>query len=317
MTGPRAAVVDALTLPAVWVLVAVCGTFAGLSPAFLTADNLLNVLVQSAAVGVAAVGVTFVLLTAGIDLAVGSVMFLGAAVCGKLAAAGGPWWLGAVAMLLVGPLAGVLHGQLVTRAGVAPFVVTLSSLFVLRGAGLWVSQTRAMTLPDDLRQLATGRVLGVPAPVLVLGVVLVAGQWVLARTPFGRHVLAVGHDPAAARRAGVDVGRVLRRVYLVSGACAALGGLVALGQLGAVSPTFGREREFDAIAAAVLGGASLFGGRGTVLPGALVGAVTIQAVYNGLNLLNADPYAYPVITGGVVFLAVLLDSLRTRLRGER
>lgn len=317
MTGTRSAVADALTLPAVWVLAAVSAVFATLTPAFLTADNLLNVLVQSSAVGVAAVGVTFVLLTAGIDLAVGSVMFLGAAVCGRLVASGGPWWLGAVALLAVGPVAGLMHGLAITRLGAAPFVVTLSSLFVLRGAGLWVSQTRAMNLPDEFRRLAVERVAGMPVPVLVLGVVLVVGQWVLARTPFGRHVLAVGHDPAAARRAGVDVGRVLRRVYAVSGGCAALGGLVALSQLGAVSPTFGREREFDAIAAAVLGGASLFGGRGTVLPGALVGAVTIQAVYNGLNLIDADPYAYPVITGGVVFLAVLLDSLRTRLRGDR
>jgi ribose transport system permease protein len=152
---------------------------------------------------------------------------------------------------------------------------------------------------------------------LVLLIVLVVGQWVLSRTRFGRHVLAVGHDPVAARKAGVNVNGVLVRVYLICGTCAAVGGLVALAQLGAVSPTFGREREFDAIAAAVLGGTSLFGGRGSVLPGVLVGAVTIQAVFNGLNLLNADPYAYPVITGGVVFLAILADSVRNRLRGAR
>ena len=312
MTAIRAV----LRLPAAWVLVAVSATFAALSPAFLTADNLRNVLVQSSAVGVAAVGVTFVLLAAGIDLSVGSVMFVGAAVCGRLVAGGEPWWLGAVALLAVGPLAGLAHGLLVTRAGVAPFVVTLSSLFVLRGAGLWVSRTRAMPLPDEFRQLAAGRVLGVPAPVLVFAAALVVGQWVLSRTPFGRQVLAVGHDPAVARRAGVDVGRVLRRVYTISGLCAAVGGLVALSQLGAVSPTFGREREFDAIAAAVLGGASLSGGRGSVLPGAAVGAVTIQTVGNGLTLLDADPYLYPVVSGGIVFLAVLADSLRSRRRGD-
>ncbi len=104
-------------------------------------------------------------------------------------------------------------------------------------------------------------------------------------------------------------------MYALSGACAALGGLVGLAQLGAVSPTFGRDREFDAIAAAVLGWASLFDGRGNVFPGVLIGAVTIQAVYNGLNLVNANPYAYPVITGGVVFLTILADSVRNRLRG--
>ena len=315
MTAARRTAADLFALPALWVLVAVGVVFAALTPKFLTPDNLLNVLSQSAAVGVVATGMTFVLLTAGIDLSVGAVMFVGAAACGWLIGAGAPWWAGALALLAVGPTAGLVHGGAVARLRVTPFVVTLSSLFVLRGLGLWVSRTRAMNLPDEFRQLAAGTVLGVPVPVVVFGVVLVAGQWVLSMTRFGRHVYAVGHDPGAARKAGVSVPGVLVAVYTLSGLCAAVGGLVALAQLGAVSPTFGREREFDAIAAAVLGGASLFGGRGNVLPGVLVGAVTIQAVYNGLNLLNANPYAYPVITGGVVFLAILADAVRARLRG--
>jgi ribose transport system permease protein len=315
MTDARRAAADLLALPALWVLAAVAVTFAAMTPRFLTTDNLLNVLVQSAAVGIVATGMTFVLLTAGIDLAVGSVMFLGAAVCGWLIANDAPWWVGVPALLAVGPLCGLSHGAAVTRLRLTPFVVTLSSLFVLRGLGLWVSRTRAMNLPDEFRQLAAAKPLGIPVPVAVVVVVLIVGQWVLSRTRFGRHVYAVGHDPAAARKAGVNVNGVLLGVYVISGLCAAAGGLVALAQLGAVSPTFGREREFDAIAAAVLGGASLYGGRGNVLPGVLVGAVTIQAVYNGLNLVNANPYAYPVITGGVVFLAILADSVRNRLRG--
>jgi ribose transport system permease protein len=174
-----------------------------------------------------------------------------------------------------------------------------------------------MNLPDELQRLATARPGGVPLPVLLMVAVLVLGHLLLTRTAFGRQVLAVGHDAAAARKAGIDVGRVLRRVYTLSGVCAAVGGLVALVQLGAVSPTFGRERELDAIAAAVLGGTSLAGGRGNVLPGALLGAVTIQTVYNGLNLVNADPYSYPLITSSIIFLAVLLDSLRKRPLGLR
>lgn len=311
---------DFLSLPAVWVLVVIAAVFGWLSPAFLTADNLVNVLIQSSAVGIVATGMTLVLLTAGIDLAVGSVMLFGAAVCGTLVAPQfgitWPFWAGAAVMLGLGAACGLAHGLAVARLGLTPFVVTLSSLFVLRGLGLNVSQTRAINLPDEFRQFATERLLGVPVPVWVFGAVLLAGQWVVGRTAFGRHLLAVGHDPAAARKAGVNVSRVLVRVYVVSGACAALGGLVALAQLGAVSPTFGQGREFDAIAAAVLGGASLSGGRGSVLPGVLVGAVTIQAVYNGLNLVNADPYSYPVITGGVVFVAVLADAVRNRRRGS-
>jgi ribose transport system permease protein len=313
----RRAALDVLTLPAVWVLAVVAGVFGSLSPSFLTAGNLSNVLVQSAAVGIAAAGVTFVLLTAGIDLSVGSVMFLGAAVCGWLVNHDYPWWLGMLALLAVGPVAGLVHGVLVGWARVVPFVVTLSSLFVLRGAGLWVSQTREMPLPDVFRRVVDAKLAGVPVTVLLLAAVLVAGQWVLGWTAFGRHVLAVGHDPAAARKAGVNVGRVLTVVYTISGACAALGGLVSLAQLGAVSPKFGRDAEFAAIAAAVLGGTSLFGGRGSVLPGVLVGTVTIQAVFAGLVQVRANEYVYPVITGGVVFLAVLADSLRNRWRRVR
>jgi ribose transport system permease protein len=315
MMHARRTAANLLALPALWVLAAVFVTFTILTPKFLTADNFSNILVQSAAVGILATGMTFVLLTAGIDLSVGAIMFLGAAVCGWLIGQGSPWWLGVLALLAVGPLVGCAHGGAVTWLRMTPFVVTLSSLFVLRGLGLWLSRTRAMNLPEEFRYFAAGTVFGVPAPVVVLVIVLIVGQWVLSRTRFGRHVYAVGHDPAAAHKAGIDVKGVLLRVYIISGLCAAVGGLVALAQLGAVSPTFGREREFDAIAAAVLGGTSLFGGRGNVLPGVLVGAVTIQTVYNGLNLVNANPYAYPVITGAVVFLAILADSVRNRLRG--
>jgi ribose transport system permease protein len=127
----------------------------------------------------------------------------------------------------------------------------------------------------------------------------------------------VGHDPVAARRAGLPVGRILFAVYVISGLLAALGGAVAIAQLGAVSPTFGREREFAAVAAAVLGGVSLFGGRGSVLPGVLLGAVLIQTVENGLVIVNADPYLYPIILAGVIFLAVLLDSVRARTSRAR
>jgi ribose transport system permease protein len=300
---------------ALWVLAAVMVAFALLAPRFLTVGNLTNILVQSSTVGILATGMTFVLLTAGIDLSVGAVMFLGAAVCGVTVAAGWPPWLGVAALLLVGPMCGALHGLAITRLRLTPFVVTLSTLFLWRGLALWISRTRAMNLPEEFRSLTALTIVGVPLSIVVLLVVLVAGQWTLSQTAFGRHVLAVGHDPQAARKAGIPVSWVLLRVYLLCGTCAAVGGLLALAQLGAVSPTFGREREFDAIAAVVLGGTSLYGGRGNVLPGAFLGAVTIQAVYNGLNLVNANPYAYPVITGGVVLLAVLIDSLRSRPPG--
>jgi ribose transport system permease protein len=151
-------------------------------------------------------------------------------------------------------------------------------------------------------------------PAIVLAIVLVVSHVVLAHTPFGRHVYAVGHDKAAARRAGLPVGLVLFAVYAISGTLAALGGAVAIAQLGAVSPSFGREREFAAVSAAVLGGVSLFGGRGAVLPGVLLGAFLVQTVENGLVIVNADPYLYPLVMACVIFVAVLLDSVKKGAR---
>jgi ribose transport system permease protein len=300
--------------PASGLLVLVAATFSALSPEFLEARNLVNILVQSASLGVVATGMAFVLLTAGIDLSVGSAMFVSAAVAGKLVVAG--WSLPAALVVVVGVgLAwGLANGLVVTRLGVKPFVVTLATLYIGRGFALWLTGTRAINLPDSLLVVGSARVAGVPLPVLVLGAVLAAAHVVLERTPFGRHLYAVGADAEAARRAGVPVERTRLGAYATAGLLAALGGAVAVAQLGAVSPTFGREREFAAIAAAVLGGVSLFGGKGGVLPGVLLGTLLLQTVENGLVIVNADPYLYPMVLASVIFVAVLLDSLQARAR---
>ncbi len=306
----------ALLSPALLMLAAVAAVFSLLSPRFLDPANLLNVVVQASSVGIVATGMAFVLLTAGIDLSVGAVMLVSAAVAGKLALAGASLPVVFGTILLVGALYGAVNAVFVTKAGVKAFVVTLATLYVGRGLGLFVTETRALNLPDSILAVGSARLLGVPAPALVLAVVLAAAHLVLTRTPFGRHVYAVGHDPAAARRAGLPAGRILFAVYVISGTLAALGGAVAVAQLGAVSPTFGREREFAAVAAAVLGGVSLFGGRGSVLPGVLLGALLVQTVENGLVIVNADPYLYPIVMAGVIFLAVLLDSARGAKRRD-
>jgi ribose transport system permease protein len=310
-------VTRALRSPALAMLLLVGATFASLSPRFLDAANLVNIVVQASSVGIVATGMAFVLLTAGIDLSVGAVMFVSAAVAGKLAVAGAPLPVVFGTILLVGALGGAVNASFVTKAGVKAFVVTLATLYVGRGLGLFITQTRALNLPESVLQVGSARLLGVPAPAVVLALVLAAAHLVLTRTPFGRHVYAVGHDPAAARRAGLPTDRILFVVYVLCGTLAALGGAVAVARLGAVSPTFGREREFAAVAAAVLGGVSLFGGRGSVLPGVLIGALLVQTVENGLVIVNADPYLYPLVMAGVIFLAVLLDSARGRRRSSR
>ncbi len=287
--------------------------FGALAPKFIGVANLVNIGVQAAPAGIVAIGMTFVLLTAGVDLSVGAIMFVGAAVAGKMALNGAPLWLALTAMVGVGAGFGVVNALFITRLRVAAFIVTLALLFVGRGFALWLTQTRAMNLPDAFLQLGSARMAGMPLPLVLFGLVALLAQGVLGRTPFGRQVLAVGHNRESASQAGINTTYVLGAVYLLSGVCAALGGILALGQLGAVTPKFGENYEFKAIAAAVLGGTSLFGGRGAVLPGTVLGALLIQSVENGLVLLNADPYLYPLITSGIIFSAVLLDSVRSFL----
>jgi ribose transport system permease protein len=292
---------------------AVLAVFGLLSPSFLTPANLLNVLVQASSTAIVATGMTFVLLTAGVDLSVGSIMFVAAALGGKLLL--GQGWspllvLGCITGL--GAACGLLNAVLISRLGLIAFVATLGTQYLGRGFGMWLTETRAMNLPDGITQLAALRPLGVPLPLMVFAAVALAAHVLLSRTPLGRQIYAVGQDPQAARKAGVNVPAILAAVYVICGLCAGLGGAVSLAQIGSVAPTFGAGKEFAAIAAAVLGGTSLFGGRGRVWPGTAFGAVLIQAVENGLHNLNADPYLYPLVTGGIIFVAVFLDSLRSR-----
>jgi ribose transport system permease protein len=323
--------------------VVVLAVFGWLAPAFFTVPNLLNILIQASATAVIALGMTFVLLTAGVDLSVGAIMFVAAAVAGKLVLGGAPLAVALAAMVLLGLAYGALNAWLVTRLRIIAFIATLGTLYLGRGFALWLTETRAMNLPERFLRIGTLRLPlcpeswrqslletlpalpgwlsapvravtdGLPLPILVLVVAVTAAHFVLTRTPFGRQVYAVGQDLEAARKAGVNTGRVLASVYVISGFCAALGGILALAQLGAVSPTFGSNKEFAAIAAAVLGGTSLFGGRGQVFPGTLLGAILVQSVENGLVILDADPYLYPLITSAIIFMAVLTDSWRSGL----
>lgn len=284
-----------------------------LSNKFLEVQNLVNILIQSSSIAVAAMGMTVVLLTAGIDLSVGSVMFVAVAIAGKMVFGGQHLAVAFTAAMLVGVLGGVINAVFITRFRVMAFIATLAMLFVARGFGLWLTNTRAMNMPAAITELGAMRLWGIPLPVLVMLVVAVVLHLSLTSTAWGRQLFAVGGDAEAARKAGIRVDAILFSAYVLCGACAALSGLIALTQTGAVSPSFGEQKEFAAIAAAVLGGTSLFGGRGQVLPGTLFGAVLFQTVENGLVIINADPYLYPLILSAIIFVAVLLDTTRMRI----
>ena len=290
--------------------------FGVMSPAFFSAANALNILTQASSTGILAVGMTFVLLTAGVDLSVGSIMFVAAAIGGKRALSGAPLPLVLGVMLGIGALYGALNAICITRLAILAFIVTLATRYFGRGLGLRITETRAMNLPESFYELGAARVLGVPLPVLAVVAVALAAHLILTRTPFGRQIYAVGGDLDAARKAGIPTRAILFSVYVICGLCAAMAGIVALSQAPAVSPGFGNNREFMAIAAAVLGGTSLFGGRGAVFPGTVLGAVLIQTIENGLNILNVNPYLYPLITSAVIFVAVLLDAVRNRVLAQ-
>lgn len=291
----------------------IIGVFGMQSEQFLSLQNLRNVLLQTSSTGILAIGMTFVLLTAGVDLSVGAIMFVAAAIGGKYIFEGGSLWFGLLIMLSSGMVYGAINAAFIARLGMMPFVVTLATMYMGRGAGLWLTETRAMNLPESIYQLGTFSVLGIPLPVLCFVFLALAGHLILQHTPYGRQIYAVGGQAEVAQKAGLPVKRLLFSVYLIAGFCAAIAAIVALTQSPAISPGFGKDREFAAIAAAVLGGTSLFGGKGNILPGTVLGAVLIQTVENGLNILNVDPYLYPLVMSGIIFIAVVVDTTQQRI----
>ena len=220
-------------------------------------------------------------------------------------------------ILLVGFIFGCINGLSIVRFRIVPFIVTLATLFMGRGLGLFISDTRAVNLPESFLSIGSMKLVGIPLPIVIMMAVLLTLHLILSHTTLGKQLYAIGNSQEKSRKAGIQVNRLLLIVYLISGLCAAIGGFVAIAQLGAISPSFGNQSEFTAIAAAVLGGTSLFGGRGGIFPGTFIGALLIQTIQNGLVIINADPYLYPLITAAMIFLIVFIDSKkRTKLLGK-
>ena len=287
--------------------------FGVLSPRFFAYQNIENIVKQASYIGIVAVGITFVLLTAGIDLSVGSNMYLSAVVAGLLIKNfGAPVWVALLACLAVGFVFGAFNAFAVTKLKIIPFVVTLSTLVAGRGLALLLTKSRAVGFPEEVIRIGSVRLFGiVPLPIVIFAVVVFCAYIFLDRTQLGRQIYAVGNDIEAAKKAGINTDFVRTVVYMVSGILAALGGFVSVAQLGIINAGFGKDAEFDAIAASVLGGASLFGGIGTVFPGTVLGSVLIQMVSTGLVFTQVDLYLQPLIAAAIMFIAVFLDSFRS------
>lgn len=285
--------------------------FGIVSPSFFAWQSLENAVKQASYIGIIAVGMTFVLLTGGIDLSVGSNMYVSVAVAGLLIqrysiSVG----IALVVCLLVGLTLGSINALLVVKFKIIPFVATLGTMVAGRGAGLMLTKSRAVNFPDAVTKIGSAELAGVPGPIVIFTFVVAAAWILLNRTTLGRQIYAIGHNLEDARKAGIHTERTQATAYVLCGLFAALGGFISVAQLGNVNAGFGKGDEFEAIAAAVLGGVSLFGGVGSVFPNVVLGAVLIRTVSAGLVSARIDLYLHPLISAGIIFLAVLIDSLR-------
>jgi ribose/xylose/arabinose/galactoside ABC-type transport system permease subunit len=324
---PRAGAVDLLAIlsrfaPLIFLVVLMAG-FAIMEPRFLTPLNLFNVMRQVSIVGLLAVGMTFVILTAGIDLSVGSLLALcglAAAVVAKgglenrfsvgagAEAAGYGWELALLAALAVGLAGGLLQGFAITRLKVPPFVVTLGGMSAFRGAALLVAGGGPISgFPVDYTWWGQGRIGPVPVPVIIFIAFAILAHVVLRYTRYGRQVYAVGGNPEAARLSGLNVRRITLSVYVIMGFFAGLGAFVLSARLNSSEAVAGTGYELTVIASVVIGGTSLFGGAGSIF-GTVIGTILIGVLLNGLVLMNVSSYIQQIIIGVIIVLAVAFDT---------
>jgi ribose/xylose/arabinose/galactoside ABC-type transport system permease subunit len=297
------------------VLVGLIVLMAVISPVFLSVSNFFNIMLATTTVGILAIGATFVISAAGIDLSLGSVLGLSSVVGAALVIyLGLPWPFAVVGCLAAGMLAGFLNGLTVAVARVPAFIVTLGMMGIARGLALIISNGQGIYgLPGPILFLGQARPFGVPTPVYVLVIVALIAHYLLAHTRFGHHTLALGDNEQAARATGIDVRRLRLQLYTLSGFMAGLAGLVFTARVNTGDPTAGLNYELAAITAAIIGGTNLFGGRGSIL-GTMIGALIMGVLQNGLTLMNMQSYYQQMAIGTVLVAAVWLDQIRSRGR---
>lgn len=304
-------------------LLVLCVALSLLSDKFLTVDNTWNVLRQISVNICISVGMTLVVLTAGIDLSVGSVLAFSGAVAAGLLKSGlsfpsqdlfvGFTILGViVAALLTGGILGMFNGWVITKFKVPPFVATLAMLTIARGfTMLWTKGYPISGLGDSFDKIGSGWFLGIPVLVWIAGVIVAFSVVLTNKTPLGRYIYAIGGNESASRLSGININRVKIIVYSIAGVLAAVGGVMVTSRLDSAQPNAGISYELDSIAAVVIGGTSLSGGKGTIM-GTVLGAVIIGVLNNGLVLLDVSPFWQQVVKGGVILLAVIIDKANSK-----
>jgi ribose/xylose/arabinose/galactoside ABC-type transport system permease subunit len=288
-----------------------------LSPFFLTASNAANVARQASIIGIIGVGMTFVILTAGIDLSVGSILGFAAIAFAMTMTSGVAWPVAILAALLAGAAAGAINGLGITRGRLQPFVMTLGMLVIARGVTMTISNGKPIPLGEAAASVAwigSGDIGGIPVPVLLFGLIALAAWFTLRYTAFGRQVYAVGDNLEAARLSGIPTDRTIFSVYVISGLCAAVSALIVVSRLTAGEPSQGTGFELDAIAIVVIGGTSLFGGEGGI-GGTVIGAAIVAAMNNLLNLLGVSPFSQQIVKGLIILGAVYLERRSVKSEG--
>ncbi|GAA0339250.1 ABC transporter permease [Morganella psychrotolerans] len=299
------------------------------SPVFLKTNNIVNILLQVATISIIATGMTYVILTGGIDLSVGSIVALSAVSLGTFIHAGMEWigpdpsfvmeltvvMLSIAGAILVGTLCGLVNGFVIVCMKVPPFIATLGMMGIARGLALTIAGGKTLySFPPSLRYLGNGKIavtesFNLPVPVIIAFFVVMMSYYALTQTQFGRQTYALGGNREAVRLSGINVSWLEIRAYVINGGLAALGAVILVGRLNAAQPIAGEGYELDAIAATVIGGTSLAGGIGSVI-GTAIGALIMGVLQNGLTLLNVASYSQRLIIGVVIILAVFLDQVR-------
>lgn len=301
-------------LRSVWMLLAVGLILSFASPVFATSSNLLNVALATSVTALLAIGQTFVIILAEIDLSVGAALSFTAAVT-ALTLQSHSLIIGILVGILTGAVVGLVNGVLVTKTRMPSFIVTLAMMSILAGLSLQITQGNPISVSNyNFQDIGQARAFGIPIPVWIMVGAFVVFGILLARTRFGRYVYATGDNQEAARLSGIPTDRIKILAFIISGVLAALAGFIITARLSTAEPTAGSGLELEAIAAVIIGGTSLAGGRGDML-GTIVGALILGVIDNGMNLLSVSPFLQSVVKGVVILLAVLVDRNATAIRG--
>jgi ribose transport system permease protein len=281
-----------------------------LSDRFLTFQNWMNIIVQSSISGIVAIGMTFVIITGGIDLSVGSILALSAALGAGMMKSGMPVLIAIVIMLICGVVVGGLQGVLIAKVKMPAFIVTLAGMTIARGITMVYTGGKTISaMPESFAAIGNENIGVIPIPVIIVIIAFLIAAYILQYTTYGRSTYALGGNREATKLSGISITRIEIGAYAIAGVLAALSGLVLTARLGAALPTAGQGIEMDAIGSVVIGGASLAGGEGTMF-GTFIGVLIMAVLNNGLNLLNVNPFYQQILKGFVILLAVLIDILK-------